>query len=144
MKKRLLVLFLLLLSTPLHADNRIYEKQVIIDKVTSIYDADTFRADIKGWPDIVGKRVPIRVLGVDAPEIRGKCEIEKKKARAAKQYTVAKLRAAKRVELRNIQRGKYFRLLADVYVDNQNLAKLLIKDGHARPYDGGTRKGWCS
>ncbi|MFD2177701.1 hypothetical protein [Veronia pacifica] len=34
-------------------------------------DADTFRVDIDGWPDVVSKRVPVRVKGVDAPEIRG-------------------------------------------------------------------------
>ena len=55
----------------------------------------------------------------------------------------AALRSAKVIELRNIQRGKYFRILADVYVDGQNLADGLIRSGHARLYDGGKRLGWC-
>ncbi|MBD3610482.1 MAG: thermonuclease family protein, partial [Gammaproteobacteria bacterium] len=95
------------------------------------------------WPAIVGKRAPVRVNGVDAPEIRGKCQKEKPSARQAKQFTVKVLRDAKVIELRNVRRGKYFRLLADVYVDNRSLAELLILYGHARPYDGGKRAGWC-
>jgi len=116
---------------------------VTVSEVTSIYDADTFRVNIEGYPPIVGERISIRVLGIDAPEIRGKCESEKIKAREAKQYTVQALRSAKTIELRNIQRGKYFRILADVYVDGDNLAERLIKVGHARVYDGGKRLGWC-
>jgi len=83
------------------------------------------------------------MLGVDAPEIRGKCASEKLAARKAKQFTVQFLRAGRVVELRKIKRGKYFRLLAEVYVDGKNLADALIKANVARPYDGGTRLGWC-
>lgn len=115
----------------------------IASKVTSIYDADTFRVNIQGWPDIIGRRIPIRVRGVDAPEIRGKCESEKIAARAAKKYTVLSLRSAKTIELRNIQRGKYFRIIADVYIDGWSLSKALIKAGHGRKYSGGKRMGWC-
>ena len=116
---------------------------VTVSEVTSIYDADTFRVNIKGYPPIVGERIPVRVLGVDAPELSGKCEAEKIKAIQAKQFTVQALRSAKIIELRNIQRGKYFRILANVYVDDKNLADSLIKAGHARVYDGGKRLGWC-
>lgn len=117
---------------------------VTVSEVTSIYDADTFRANIKGYPPIVGERMSIRVNGVDAPEIRGKCESEKIAAREAKQFTVEALRSAKTIELRNIERGKYFRILADVYTDGKSLAEGLIKSGHARTYDGGKREGWCA
>lgn len=116
---------------------------VIISKVSSIYDADTFRVNIKDWPDIVGLKVSIRVLGIDAPEIRGKCKSEKLAAKKAKQFTVNALNAAKVIELKNIKRGKYFRLLADVYIDGESLAQGLIKAGHARLYDGGKRLSWC-
>lgn len=111
--------------------------------VTSIYDADTFRVNIEGWPSVIGYRIPIRVNGIDAPELRGKCPEEKARAKAAKQHTVSVLRGAENIELRNIKRGKYFRLIADVYADNISLADSLIKAGLVRPYDGGTRLGWC-
>lgn len=112
-------------------------------EVTSIYDADTFRATIKEWPQIIGERIPIRVNGIDAPEIRGKCQEEKIKAREAKKESVAMLRSAKQIELRNIKRGKYFRIIADVYLDGKSLAQVLIIKGLARPYDGKKRQGWC-
>lgn len=114
-----------------------------VSRIVSVYDADTFRADIDSWPAIVGSNMPVRVNGVDAPEIRGKCPSEKLAAKAARDFTSGKLLSARLVELRNIERGKYFRLLADVYVDGLSLADLLISAGHARPYDGGRRDGWC-
>jgi len=140
---RLFLILLLPLSSFAGIKDKTYGS-VIIAEVTSIYDADTFRANIKEYPPIVGEHMSIRVLGIDAPEIRGKCETEKIMASQAKQFTVQALRSAKIIELRNIKRGKYFRLLANVYVDGHNLAQQLIHAGHARPYDGGKRTGWCN
>ena len=114
-----------------------------VSEVRTIFDGDSFRADINGWPDIIGKSVPIRVLGVDAPEMRGKCEAEKILARQAKQHTVALLRSGKVIELKNTQRGKYFRILANVIIDGESLADSLVSNGLARRYDGGKRDGWC-
>ena len=115
----------------------------IVSEVTSIYDGDTFRVNIKGYPDIVGKRISIRVNGIDTPEMRGKCQKEKDLARKAKQFTVNKLRTAKKIELRNMQRGKYFRIVADVYIDNKNLTTMLINQKLGVKYDGGTKVSWC-
>ncbi|TPE55645.1 thermonuclease family protein [Maribrevibacterium harenarium] len=129
----------LLLSWPFTA----YAENVRVDKVISVYDADTFRVDIAGWPDIVGKNMSVRVNGVDAAEIRGKCEGEKQLARQARDFTRQFLANGQVIELRNIQRGKYFRLLADVYVDGHSLTDALLQSGLARPYDGGSRQGWC-
>ena len=115
-----------------------------VSKVTSIYDGDTFRADIAGYPDIVGERIGIRINGINTPEMKGQCSAEKDLARKAKQATVAALRGAKTIELRNMKRGKYFRIVADVYVDGRSLGEELIRSGLAVPYDGGTKsKEWC-
>ncbi|MCZ2721606.1 thermonuclease family protein [Marinomonas sp. 15G1-11] len=135
--RRLFCTFLLIL--PLS----IFAQDIIVSRVVSVYDADTFRVDIEGWPDIVGKNMPIRVLGVDAPEIRGKCESEKVQAKIARDFTRSLLESGARVELRNLKRGKYFRFLADVYIDETLLSEKLIIGGLARPYDGGHRGGWC-
>lgn len=134
--------FMLFLSSVVFAADKQFG-DVVVSEITSIYDADTFRVTIKGWPNIIGERMSVRVMGVDAPEIRGKCESEKQAARRAKQFTVDALRSAKKVELRDIQRGKYFRILANVYVDGENLAQALIQANHGRAYKGGTRDGWC-
>lgn len=116
---------------------------VIVSEVTSIYDGDTFRVTIKDWPAIAGYRIGVRVKGVDTPEISGKCPEEKALARKAKQFTVGLLRSGQPVELRNLQRDKYFRLLADVYVGKRNLATELKKAGLGYDYQGGKRKRWC-
>ena len=115
----------------------------VVERVISIYDGDTFRADIKGYPPIVGKRMAIRINGIDTPELKARCEKEKILARAAKKVTVNMLRNAHKIELRNIKRGKYFRLIADVYVDGKSLGEELITKHLAVRYFGGTKVDWC-
>ena len=44
----------------------------------------------------------------------------------------------------NIKRGKYFRIAADVIVDGESLADVLIEAGVAIKYDGGKKiHKWC-
>ncbi len=135
---RVLILFGLL-CTPF-----VYAQSIVVDRIISVYDADTFRVDIDSWPQIIGKNMSIRVNGVDAAEIRGKCPSEKLQAKMARDFTRAFLKKGHLIELRGMKRGKYFRLIADVYVDGKSLSKELISLGLARPYDGGHRDGWCS
>ena len=111
----------------------------------AVIDSDTFRADITGWPPIVGENVRVRVRGVDSPEIRNsKCEQEKMLARKARSFTARLLWTARTIELRAIERDKYFRLLADVVFDGQDLATALAESGHGRPYMGKQKRpDWC-
>ena len=140
---RLLAL-LLISAMPLAALAEKTFGSVTIAEVTSIYDGDTFRANIPDYPPIIGQHMGIRINGVDTPEMRGKCEQENVLARKAKQYTVTMLRGAKTIELRNIQRGKYFRIVADVYADGQSVGEGLVREGLAVVYDGGKKvKDWC-
>ena len=54
------------------------------------------------------------------------------------------LKDAERINLKNMERGKYFRIVADVYADGENIADILIESGMAVRYDGGTKtKDWC-
>ncbi len=90
-----LIVFTLSIFSPYSfAAKRIYS-DIIIDEVTSIYDGDTFRVTIKNYPPVIGERISVRVLGVDTPELRGKCQKEKELARLAKQFTVKHLREGK-------------------------------------------------
>lgn len=117
--------------------------QVRVGEVTSIYDGDTFRVNILGWPGIIGERIPVRVNGVDTPELKGKCKEEILLARKAKKVTVDFLRSAKNIELRNLKRGKYFRVVADVYGDGLRLSDRLVSMGLAYEYHGGKKRSWC-
>ena len=140
--KTLLILLITSLSFTLYAKDKSFGDAKVLD-ITSIYDGDTFRANIKGYPAIVGEHMSIRINGIDTPELRGKCDKEKQLARKAKQFTVEHLRSAKSITLKNIKRGKYFRLIADVYIDGVSLGEQLIKQGHAVKYIGKTKKQWC-
>ncbi|EPE37189.1 nuclease (plasmid) [Candidatus Photodesmus katoptron] len=115
-----------------------------ITEITSVFDGDTFRANIHNVHSLIGNKIPIRVAGIDTPEIRGKCKKEKTLAKLAKQFTVNFLNSKDIIELRNVKRGKYFRIVADVYVGNKNLSEYLIHSGLAVYYDGGVKsKNWC-
>jgi endonuclease YncB( thermonuclease family) len=69
--------------------------------------------------------------------------IRKSQSVYSKQFTVRALLSARTIELRNMQRAKYIRYLANVYVDGKNLADGLIIAGHSRVYDSGKRMSWC-
>jgi endonuclease YncB( thermonuclease family) len=114
----------------------------IVAEVTSIYDGDTFRCNIAGYPAIIGERVPVRINGIDTPELKDNRKPIKQLARLAKQHTVQRLREGRKIELRNMKRGKYFRIVADVFVDGRNLGQELVQKGLAKPYDGGKKPKW--
>jgi micrococcal nuclease len=61
---------------------------------------------------LIGENIPIRVNRIDTPEIRGKCDYEKQLATKAREFTKAFLTDGV-IELRDIRRGKYFRIAAD-------------------------------
>ena len=109
----------------------------------SAYDGDTIRVTIPGVSPFFGANIPIRLRGLDTPEIRGKCNEEKAAARDARDRLRELLEQASRIDLIDAKRGKYFRLIATVQADGVDVAALLIQEGHARPYEGGTRAGWC-
>lgn len=128
------------LCSIVESDDKTYGDAVV--KVISIYDGDTFFVDICNWPDIIGKRVGVRINGIDTPEIRTKNNYEKMLARAAKEAVAEKLRNADKVELKNIKRGKYFRIVADVIVDGDDLGSFLLSRRLAKPYDGDAKPKW--
>ena len=108
------------------------------------YDGDTITFNLPGLHPIIGKKINIRVNGIDTPEIRGKCEKETYNAQQAQQMVANILKDAEQITLKNMERGKYFRIAADVIVDGENLAHTLIEAGMAARY-GGRRKThkWC-
>lgn len=103
------------------------------------YDGDTITVNITGVHDIIGNEISVRVRGLDTPEIRGKCEDEKILAKESKYFVGELLSKSKKINLLNIARGKYFRIVADVQYDDKNLTDTLIEEGYAVPYDGGTK-----
>ena len=108
-------------------------------ELASVYDGDTFHVHLSCKYGVFCKTIPIRVRGVDCPEIKGGSAETKALAKQAKAFTKNFLKSGK-ILLRNCGRDKYFRLLCDVRVNGQSLGEELIKAGHAIPYDGGTKE----
>ena len=108
-------------------------------RLSSVYDGDTFKVYLACRYPVFCKAVPVRVRGVDCPEMRGGNKKTKAAARAARDFAKAFLKSGK-ILLRNCTRDKYFRLLCDVKVEGRSLAEELIKNGHAGPYDGGKKQ----
>jgi len=68
-------LFLSLLLIPAISSAATYGN-ITVTEIRSIYDADTFKVSIPEWPDVIGKSISIRILGIDVLEMRGKCQVE--------------------------------------------------------------------
>ena len=116
---------------------------VTVDKYHYAYDGDTFYVDILAFPPLIGKDIPIRPRGFDTPEIRGKCEKEKFLAYEARDFIELLMAEGKEIRLVDIDRGNFFRLTADVLVDGESLAEIMISKGLAKSYDDPTRREWC-
>jgi endonuclease YncB( thermonuclease family) len=137
------ILLLLSLLITLSAQAAPQYGTVTVSKVINVYDGDTFRVNIDSLPPIVGKNIAIRVNGVDTPEIRGKCLYEKNLSLKARDFVRAKLANAKEIKLTNLQRGKYFRVVANVLVDGVSLERELLDNELAYEYGGGKKLSWC-
>jgi micrococcal nuclease len=109
------------------------------------HDGDTANFNLPGVPELFGKNIAVRFLGIDTPEIITHDPCEKAAAEKAQKFVENKLKNAKRIDLIHAGKDKYFRVLADVQVDGESLTALLLKEGYGFPYDGGTKtkRNWC-
>lgn len=83
----------------------------------------------------------MRLACIDTPEMKGFCEKEKA-ARQPQAFTHKLMVQAQGIELQEPRRDMYFRILARVIADGQEVAQELVKAGSAVPYDGGRKQRW--
>ena len=105
------------------------------------YDGDTFTVNIKSLPDVFGKEIPVRIRGVDTPEMHADRECEKDAAENARLFLKRTLSGA-RIKLLGCERDKYFRLLCTVKAGNVDVADRILKGRWGVSYDGGTKAPW--
>ena len=76
-KKSLLAVLLLVPLSVFGADSNYGD--LTVTRLVRVYDGDTFYVDIDGLHPIIGQNAPIRLRGVDTPEVghRSKCDEEK-------------------------------------------------------------------
>lgn len=103
-------------------------------KVIKVYDGDTITVDVDLGFKIVLRKIKLRLLGINCPEIKSKDPKERKKAIEARDF-VKGLILGKEVIIHTTRTGKYGRWLAYVYLlDGTCLNKLLLKKKLARKY----------
>lgn len=112
-------------------------------EVLRVIDGDTFEARVRVWPgmDITTK---VRLRGIDAPEMRARCEDERVKALAARD-ALARLLSEGTVGISRIGQDKFGgRVDADVTTARTpDVSAAMLERGFARRSQGGRRESWC-
>ena len=104
------------------------------------YDGDTCTFTIPNVHPLLGEKIGVRLARIDAPEVRTKCKAEKKEGYKARDALNERLSHVKVFDLREVERGKYFRLVAEVIADGENMSDWMLESGLAPRYDGGKRE----
>ncbi len=114
-------------------------------EIIRVYDGDTFFAKLPEVHPLLGDEIGIRIRGIDAPELeRSSCESEKQLAIQARDMVASILEGAQSVSLVDVERGKYFRIVATILVDGININQFLLEANLTVPYHGtGKKKDWC-
>lgn len=107
-------------------------------ELISVVDGDTLLVNARPWPQHT-IAVLVRIRGIDAPEMKSKCETARRAAERAKD-ALSHL-AIGRIRLTNISGDKYFgRIVADVTAEGDtDVGAAMIGSGLARIYDGGRK-----
>lgn len=116
-------------------------------KITRVVDGDTVDADIDlGFNEY--KKDRIRLIGIDTPESRTRNKKEKALGLAAKarlkelisQAPTGK-RGKKIIYLKTTKdgKGKFGRILGTLFINDQDVCEILVSEGHARAYFGGSK-----
>ena len=112
--------------------------------LVKIIDGDTIDVDLDLGFAVVLKKQRIRLYGINTPESRTRDLEEKKYGLAAKARLRELLEEADTIsiktEIDKKARGKYGRILGTVMVGTTNINSLLVDEGHAIPYYGGTKR----
>ena len=107
-----------------------------------IVDGDTFDCCLDLGFDVKLHKQRVRLAGIDTPESRTRDLAEKKLGLVAK----ARLKelCCGSIKVKSLGKGKYGRILGIPYTeDGKDICKMLIDEGHAVEYHGGTKiKVW--
>lgn len=119
-----------------------YEYRV---KVLKVVDGDTVDVDIDLGFGVWLRGERVRIMGIDTPESRTKDSVEKIFGLAAKtrlgellgETAILKTQINKDGE---DMKGKFGRVLGDFVVDDRMTSDVLVEEGHAVAYFGGSKE----
>lgn len=144
---KLIVICIMLALLPLQAQASPRQETLagpLSGEVLSVLDGDTLNVSMHVW---IGQKIEtaVRIAGIDTPELKAKCDKERKLAIDARTELASLVRSGK-VVLSSIKLEKYAgRVLAKATTtDGIDIATHLINKGFARPYQGKKRVGWCN
>ena len=151
-------------STLADAEKQVYDGDTIKDVRVLLLEHPFHVSDYgERWPGVhitergVEIQTDIRIAGIDTPEkrtstknpdgsLRSEASRQREKAAAfaSRQALIDLLRSNdNRFSISDPIHGKYAgRTVADVAINEIDVATTLIEKGHAKPYDGGTKPIW--
>ena len=103
-------------------------------KIVSVYDGDTCRVDIDLGLKVWIKNEKLRLLRIDAPELRGDEREEGLKSRDFLREQIADKEVI--LQTQKDKQGKYGRYLAEIWIEDaegnwQNVNDLMVDEGFA-------------
>ena len=114
-------------------------------KIIKIVDGDTVDVDIDLGFGVWLKKERVRIMGIDTPESRTRDKVEKVFGLAAK-YRLKEL-LTKDIILKTFaskkgqdMKGKFGRILGDFIIGDKMVTEIMIKEGHAVAYFGGSKQ----
>ncbi len=113
--------------------------------VVEVYDGDSIFIDLPDQHPLFGKRMGVRISGIDTPELKTKDACEKKRGQEARVILQAMISKGNRIDIVSVEKDKFFRILGTVLVDGRSVSDELIKRKVAYPYGGEKKikRNWC-
>lgn len=97
--------------------------------IYSVHDGDTVSADCGG------NRMKIRMVGIDAPELK------QRYGRTSRQVLADHV-FQRKVTLQTFSQDKYRRTIAEVFLNGESVNAWMVKGGHAWVYESRPRREW--
>jgi endonuclease YncB( thermonuclease family) len=109
-------------------------------EILRVIDGDTLLVEAQPWPQ-QKMEVYVRIRGIDAPELKSKCDRIREAGLDARQALEALTARSRRIQLTHISGDKYFgRIVADVVLsDGRSAGHDLLLAGLVQTYDGGRK-----
>ena len=104
-------------------------------KIIKVIDGDTVDVDIDLGFGMVYKKQRVRLMGIDTPESRTRDLVEKLFGKASKKH-LKELLSEGGISLVSHDKGKFGRILGELYVNGVSINQKMIDDYHAVEYTG--------
>lgn len=116
-------------------------------KILRVVDGDTVDIDIDLGFGVWLRKERVRMMGIDTPESRTRDKEEKKFGLAAKDFVKSKMPVGSMQILKTEidrsgedKKGKFGRILGDFLFDDERLTDMMVAEGHAVAYFGGSKE----